>query len=261
MPGRNWLVHMPVLLADESSPSRRLLLAPKKGSRSITDYLAEMYALFEALALSQNPISEEDLVINILNGLGSDYSDLLSAIRVRKEALPLTEHQDILLERETKIHEAEAESQSILPTANATHLAPPTGVRRNSQQFDSRRGSMHRRGRGTYPGHNSRSSNSQVVCRFCDIPGHEVRQCRKLQRFLRENHLSHMVSSPPPAVNTTAMNTSTSQQPWLFDSGASHHVASDASLLPSFNEYGGPDEVRLGDGSGHGGVAHARGEP
>ncbi|CAH9110967.1 unnamed protein product [Cuscuta europaea] len=51
-----------------------------------------MYAIAEDVALAQSPISNEDLVISILNGLGPDYSDLTSAIRVRTTALPMVEH-------------------------------------------------------------------------------------------------------------------------------------------------------------------------
>ncbi|CAH9125899.1 unnamed protein product [Cuscuta epithymum] len=79
-----------------------------KGSRSILDYLTEMQAIAQALALAQNPISEEDLVISILKGLGSDYSDIKSAIRVRETVLPLTELQDILLEHEQQVNDAAA---------------------------------------------------------------------------------------------------------------------------------------------------------
>ncbi|CAH9136868.1 unnamed protein product, partial [Cuscuta epithymum] len=46
-------------------------------------------------------------------------------------------------------------------------------------------------------------------------------------------------------------------QPWLFDSGASHHITSDVSQLPTYSEYGGPEEVKLGDGSHHGGATSA----
>nr|GEW92315.1 ribonuclease H-like domain-containing protein [Tanacetum cinerariifolium] len=36
------------------------------------------------------------------------------------------------------------------------------------------------------------------------------------------------------------------QQPWLFNSGASHHVTLDPSTLHSLLNYGGPDEIFLG---------------
>jgi hypothetical protein len=34
----------------------------------------------------------------------------------------------------------------------------------------------------------------------------------------------------------------------MFDSGASHHVTADRSSLHTLSEYGGPDEIILGDG-------------
>ncbi|KAI3498877.1 hypothetical protein L1887_34663 [Cichorium endivia] len=48
----------------------------------------------------------------------------------------------------------------------------------------------------------------------------------------------------------------------LFDTGASNHVASDRNSLHHVSEYGGPDEILLGDGTGsdHGGASHARRE-
>ncbi|CAH9069597.1 unnamed protein product [Cuscuta europaea] len=144
-----------------------------KGNRSITAYLAEMYALSEALALAQNPISDEDLVVSILKGLGSDYGDIKSAVRVRESALPLAELQDILLEQENDLQEASNVTQTLVPTANVTTAPSHTGDRRHANQFDRRGNSTHR-GRGAHHGRFSRN-NSSVTCRFCDIPGHEVK--------------------------------------------------------------------------------------
>lgn len=44
------------------------------------------------------------------------------------------------------------------------------------------------------------------------------------------------------------MTSTPTQSPWLFDSGASHHTTSSLSDLQSYTDYGGPDEIRLGDG-------------
>ncbi|CAH9052357.1 unnamed protein product [Cuscuta europaea] len=232
-----------------------------KGSRSITDYLAEMYALSEALALAQSPLPEEDLVINILNGLGTEYSEITSAIRVRPTALPLAELQDILLEHEERLRQVVASTESLVPTANVTRMVDRHAHvdRRPTQYGDrgDRRNSSARRGHGSYHG-SSRPVQNQLTCHFCNNVGHDVRVCRKLQRFLREHQVPHPAS---PTVHHTTTAPSTSTQSWLFDSGASHHVTSDASLLPSYTHYGGPDEVRLGDGPNHGGAANARGEP
>ncbi|CAH9112543.1 unnamed protein product [Cuscuta europaea] len=89
-----------------------------KGTKSITEYLAEMQALTEALALSQNPIPEEDLVIGILNGLPPDYSEIIDVVRVRETALPLTALQDILLEHEAKQAALNSQTSHLVPTAN-----------------------------------------------------------------------------------------------------------------------------------------------
>ncbi|CAH9080698.1 unnamed protein product [Cuscuta epithymum] len=231
----------------------------KRGNRSITDYLTERYAIAEDLALAQNPISDEDLVVHILNGLGPEYSNIISAIRVRDTAFPLTQLQDLLLEKEKGIQEAANATQLIVPTAHATNMMSPTPERHPTPHYE-RRGAHGRRGRGGHFGHSPRPSTSNVICRFCSIPGHEVQKCRKLQRFLRENHIYTPMPSSQPVVNTTSANSFAAGQPWLFDSGASHHVTSAATSLPSYTEYGGPDEVPLGDGSDHGGATHARNE-
>ncbi|CAH9051244.1 unnamed protein product [Cuscuta epithymum] len=237
-----------------------------KGGRSITEYVSEMYAIYEALALAQNPILEEDLVINILNGLGPDYGELRSAIRVRNTPLPLAELQDILLEHEQKLQEADMSVQNLVPTAHYTH-APGRSFEshmhtdRRPTQTTDRRGHHARRGCGGNSHGQSRNPPSHgVVCQFCNFSGHEAKQCRTLQRFLREHHIITTSGSGAPMAHNTMVNPMTEGQQWLFDSGASHHVTSDHSNLPTYAEYGGPNEVQLGDGSGHRGGAHARGE-
>ncbi|CAH9106224.1 unnamed protein product [Cuscuta europaea] len=236
-----------------------------KGNRSILEYLAEMTAIADALALAQNPISEEDLVINVLKGLGPEYGELRSAIRIRQTALTMAELQSILLEKEQDIAEAAEANSSLIPTANATQMAERTlSSHFHNERHASgvnRRSGPTRRGRGGPPHYSTRASSSgQTVCRFCDNLGHTVQQCRKLQRFLRDNHISYAPTNTNPTVNHVATQSIQPDQSWMFDSGASHHVSNDIARLPQFTEYGGPDEVCLGDGSGHGGATSARGE-
>ncbi|KAL4557404.1 hypothetical protein LXL04_035581 [Taraxacum kok-saghyz] len=96
-------------------------------------------------------------------------------------------------------------------------------------------------------------------CQFCNIPGHLTRDCRKLARFLRDNN----VNTDPTKSTTPVANVTTSapvSPSWLFDTGASNHVTSNQNTLHSVSEYGGPDEIVLGDGTGlpisHIGNAH-----
>lgn len=87
-------------------------------------------------------------------------------------------------------------------------------------------------------------------CNYCEYPGHDTRFCRKLAKFLKENNVS--VVEPQinerhlPTVNTTASTMPI--QPWLMDSGASHHTVNDPTSLQTLSDYTGPDEIMLGDG-------------
>ena len=58
-----------------------------------------------------------------------------------------------------------------------------------------------------------------------------------------------MLTSENPMVNTTSAGPTSSNPPWMFDSGASHHVASNPASFHTISEYGGPDEIVLGNGT------------
>ncbi|CAH9140073.1 unnamed protein product [Cuscuta epithymum] len=215
-----------------------------------------MQSIANDLALAQNPVSEQDFLVHVLNGLGPEFGDITSAIRVRETALPISELQSILLEREAKLHEEAAAAPPLVPTVNITYQNPRSNPQSDRRSAGSdRRTNGPRRGRGGMHPSASRSTPS-VICRFCDNLGHEVQACRKLQRFLRDNKIPY--PAVPNIQHTTTMTPG--NQPWLFDSGASHHVTSDASQLPAYSEYGGPDEVHLGNGSHYGGASTTRGE-
>lgn len=81
------------------------LVKNPKGNRSITDYLQDMRSIADALALAQNPISEEDLMVHILSQLGDKYSNIVAAIKVRETALSYPELFDKLLDFERGLKE------------------------------------------------------------------------------------------------------------------------------------------------------------
>ncbi|VFQ62618.1 unnamed protein product [Cuscuta campestris] len=61
-----------------------------RGNRSITDYLHDMRTIADELALVQSPISEEDLVVHVLNQVGPDYDPISSAALLRPSAISVT---------------------------------------------------------------------------------------------------------------------------------------------------------------------------
>ncbi|KAD6119300.1 hypothetical protein E3N88_10571 [Mikania micrantha] len=98
---------------------------------------------------------------------------------------------------------------------------------------------------------NSRSqwaSKQSPFCQFCSIPGHDTKDCRKLAWFLRDNNITVHSAPPSPMVSTSSAHSIGSVPQWMLDTGASHHVTSDQRSLHTLSEYGGPDEIILGDG-------------
>ncbi|XP_019168240.1 PREDICTED: uncharacterized protein LOC109163961 [Ipomoea nil] len=245
-----------------SSPSCIVSLKTKLASnpqngRPVEEYIDEMFNIVEALALAQNPITEEDLVIYILTQLNDDYDHIVPAPRIRPIPITFSELKDVLTEFERQQKKKDAARQSLVATVNTTQ-------RQSSFSQNSRnayKSNRNNNGQQSYQYPRSNNSNQRrrnVVCKFYNFNGHEAREFRKLQRFLRDNNVSTDDRfGKNPAVNTTTVN---SQSPWLFDSGASRHATSDPSMLQSFSKYGGPDEIHLGDGNSlsisHTGSAH-----
>ncbi|KAL4563236.1 hypothetical protein LXL04_027276 [Taraxacum kok-saghyz] len=223
-----------------------------KGNRSITEFLQEMRSIADALALAQSPVSEEDLMVYILSQLGDDYNTIAAAIKVRENPLSYSELFDKLTDNYTS-------RQQGSNYRNST----PRNHNNRSHHSGSQRGGYHSQSQG--PGANSHGNRNNITnefCQYCNIPGHLTRDCRKLARFLRENNVLTDKTAEPVANVTAAAPASPS---WLVDTGASHHVTSDKHTLHQVSEYGGPDEIVLGDGTGlpisNIGVYHIRSSP
>lgn len=92
-----------------------------KGNRSITDFLQDMRSIADDLALAQNPISEEDLMVHILSQLGDEYANIVAAIKVRETALSYSELFEKLIDFERGLSETSHSSTSSLITANYTY--------------------------------------------------------------------------------------------------------------------------------------------
>ncbi|KAK2993337.1 hypothetical protein RJ640_002706 [Escallonia rubra] len=273
-----------ILFANKSrsrvmSLKERLLNNPR-GTRSIPEYLQQMRAIADDLALVDNPLSEDDLVLYILAGIGPEFKEIAAALRARDTPISFDELYDKLGDYELHLKKDDPTPSLSIATANYTHRHNRTSPQSQSLYGNTKTGrqpgylpprgntSLLGRPPNQQPSHNNGShtvsrqinqsrtptSKSSLYCRFCDRPGHATNECRKLARFLRENDVQtmHSVHSPQfttPTANATTFHRNTSS-PWLFDTGASHHVTADPATLLSYSDYGGPDEIHISDGSG-----------
>ncbi|KAH7526076.1 hypothetical protein JRO89_XSUnG0065700 [Xanthoceras sorbifolium] len=63
-----------------------------------------------------------------------------------------------------------------------------------------------------------------------------------------------------PQANFMALGSQNFNNNWVLDLGASHHITSDLQNLSIHSEYGGNDDIRIGNGSDNGGNARSRPE-
>jgi len=215
-----------------------------KGEKSITDCLFSVKSLADELTVIDRKISDDDLTLYVLNGLGSDYRDIAASIRTREKPFTSEElHSHLLAHDEYIRRETQVEIQ--VPTANLAHknfkndgLLPAPSSGRGYSSSNSR-GSYSGRGygRGKSKGFNNRGNRPPPRCQFCSTAGHIARYCPHIPKQIN-SPMAHYASA-----NSTNSN-------WVFDTGASHHVANSLNNMHIHSEYDGPEEVQIGDGTG-----------
>ena len=96
-------------------------------------------------------------------------------------------------------------------------------------------------------------------CQWCRAQGHVVSQCSLFrQQFPHASPPPRPVNSSPlralppwqAQAHVATTSISPSHDPWLLDSGATHHITTDLQNLTIHNPHTGPDEIMIGDGSG-----------
>jgi len=63
------------------------LQSTKKGSLSMIDYIIKVKGVVDSLAAIGEPVSEQDQVMNLLGGLGSDYNAVVTASNIRDDKI------------------------------------------------------------------------------------------------------------------------------------------------------------------------------
>ncbi|RZC90540.1 hypothetical protein C5167_029674 [Papaver somniferum] len=155
-------------------PARKSLLRNqlynmRRGSKSVGDYLQEVKAITDSLAAINEPVSESDITMHVLQGLGKDYHDFVVAIQ-----------------------------NPALDLASSVFFAKKT--------FNS----------GSITGSSSGASSN-----------------------------SYRSNTPYNFVDYDSMECQISATDWLPDSGASHHLTNDASLLTNTTTYDGSAQVMV----------------
>ncbi|XP_010430795.1 PREDICTED: uncharacterized protein LOC104715039 [Camelina sativa] len=198
------------------------------------------------LALLGKPMDHDDQIEFIVDGLSEDYKQVVDQIQARDVTPSITEVHEKLLNYEIKLLTM-VSSSSITPISANTASYRPSGnhnYNSNNNQNTHSCGQPRHIYRGNYQQHQHSHQRSdhpshgyQGKCRICGVFGHSASRCSQLAQY----------SSSQPRANLATTPTS---DPWLLDSGATHHIASDLANLSLQQPYNGGEAVVIGNGSG-----------
>ncbi|XP_060669103.1 uncharacterized protein LOC125418707 [Ziziphus jujuba] len=173
---------------------RKLLQNTKKNALSVDDYVLKMKDLAGNLAAAGDNVSETDLVMYILRGLGSDFQPISTILEIRPEQYSLEEVQHHLLAFESKLDELNSAITMMLHIKLQICSNNFSRGRGFNNFLRGRRRNFFGRGGG----------RSKPTCQLCGVYGHVVAQCYRRfdSTFLGPNvgnTVSEVLHPPTPS--------------------------------------------------------------
>lgn len=221
----------------------------KKGGLSMMDYTLKVKTLADQLAAIQEHVSDRDLVLYLLAGLGADYNSFIVSVTSKSKALSFAQVSSLLLGHESRLeHQLSAdENTPVIANVAQRNFHPFRGS--GSQRHPSYRGfSNSSQGRGFNRPPNT--SSNRIVCQLCLRSGHSAFQCyRRFDPNLPPpNTTTTTPSNPSPSVMVATPST-IADDSWLLDTGASHHLTPSSDVLDNPSPHTGFDNVTIGNGN------------
>ena len=154
---------------------------------AMREYLSKMKQCVDILAAAGHKVSNEDHILYILSGLGSEYDPVIVPVTTRADPYSLSDLWSLLISFENRLEITSlVNTDGTQPTANLTYQRnqnkkPPQQQHRlnNSQQQSPQHFNGGRGGRGGHRGRGGRYYNNYgcVQCQLCGKMGHTVQRC------------------------------------------------------------------------------------
>lgn len=138
--------------------------------------MLKMQTLAENLASAGQPLSDEDLILYILGGLGHEYDSVVVNLTSRHDQLTIQEVQFMLQSQEMRLEHLNTPTLSDLSNPSA-HLA--TQIQRGLHLQNSTKQLSPSSGRCSYHGHGRGRGvhGNRPWCQLCGRVGHFVTKC------------------------------------------------------------------------------------
>ncbi|RVW75899.1 putative mitochondrial protein [Vitis vinifera] len=93
-----------------------------RGTRTVTEFLHRIKVIADELAIIDHPVSDDDLTLYILNGLGPEFREIAAPIRAHETSLKFEKIHDLLVGHESYLRQLENQSAAtFVPTAHYSH--------------------------------------------------------------------------------------------------------------------------------------------
>ncbi|KAK3014735.1 hypothetical protein RJ639_008504, partial [Escallonia herrerae] len=158
-----------------------------KDSRPVTDYLCDIRSIADELATAGAAITNVQLIVRILQGLGPEYKAISAAIRSRETTISYEELYEKLLDHELLIKHEETKQTAPITVAMAqrNNQQPSSNNNNRRQSNNNSHGSqpwLNQSARDQSNPSQWRRQNQQqhtkdnpLRCQLCDRPGHSAK--------------------------------------------------------------------------------------
>lgn len=154
-----------------------------------------------------------------MSQLGDDYTHIAAALKIRDTTITFLDLFDKLVNHERTLKEVQP--VPLIATVNNTQKSSNRQSSRvgTDNRFQSRfnnPGNRPPRFQGQTNKNNNyhKGNGNSSYCQYCNITGHETKDCRKLARFLRENNITISMNAPTNAsINTSSARPTTPTPP------------------------------------------------
>ena len=100
---------------------RNILMKTTKGSQSIDEYMQTVKIITDDLALMGYPLSEDEIILHVLNGLGNDFKEISVVIQARDSPVTFEELHDKLQDQESLLKQDDTSRETPPITAQFHH--------------------------------------------------------------------------------------------------------------------------------------------